>query len=356
MNKTLLAYALLGAFPLYAQAQSNSVQVYARLNLAIESVATGGASTLRESNHRSVLGLRGSEALGGSLRLLYQVESTLSPDTGSGALAARDTRLGVEGDWGTLFAGNWSTPYNTATSSLDPFYPTTAGYMSIMGNGAAPSAGNLDNTASFDRRQRNSLHYWTPAWRGLSLRLAHGFNEERPPNGARPALSSGALQFERGPLYLTLAHERHRDYQGPGLNDHGSKIGVAWQFGTVRLALAGERLRYRTPSGSLRRDAWFMAMSRQIGPHALKLALARAGDGKGDARERIGFIAAGPDTGATHATLGYDYTLSRRTALFVFHTRIHNRARGTVDFAINGLMPAEGAQLRGTALGIRHAF
>lgn len=355
MKQTLLACALLGAFTPAARAQSDDIQLYGRLNLALESVQDSGHA-MRVSNHRSVFGLRGSEAITGGLRLLYQVESALAPDTGSGALAARDTRVGLAGRWGTLFAGNWSTPYNTATSGVDPFYPTTAGYMSIMGNGAAPSAGNLDDTASFDRRQKNSLHYWTPAWRGLSLRLAHGFNEERPAGGARPALGSGALQFERGPLFVALAHERHRDYQGPGLSDRGSKLALAWQFGRVRLALAGERLEYRTPTGSLRRDAWFAAVSRQSGAHALRLAVARAKDGKGSATERIGFIAAGPDTGALHATVGYDYVLSRRTSLFAFHTRIHNRAHGTVDFAINGLAPVEGARLRGTAMGIRHAF
>ena len=356
MKKSLLACALLALFPACARAQSDSVQLYGRLNLALESVDDGRASTLRESNYRSVFGVRGSEALGGSLRVIFQVEGTLAPDTGSGALAARDTRVGLVGDWGTLFAGNWTTPYNAATSSLDPFYPTTAGYMSIMGNGSAPSAGNLDDTASFDRRQCNSLHYWTPVWRGLTLRVAHGFSEERPPGGAKPALYSGALQYEHGPLYLTLAHERHHDYQGPGGTDRASKIGAAWQFGTVRLAVAGERLEYQTATGTLRRDAWFAALSRQLGAHALRMAVAKAGDGKGSARERIGFIAAGPDTGALHATVGYEYALSRRTAVFAFHSRIHNEERGTVDFAINGLEPGEGAQLRGTALGLRHAF
>lgn len=355
MNQTLLACAFLGAFTPGVRAQSDDVQLYGRLNLALESVQ-GSSHASRVSNYRSVFGLRGSEALGRGLRLLYQVESALAPDTGSGALAARDTRVGLEGSWGTLFAGNWATPYNTASSGLDPFYPTTAGTMSIMGNGSAPSAGNLDDTASFDRRQRNSLHYWTPAWRGLSLRLAHGFNEERPACGARPALSSGALQFERGPLFVALAHERHRDYQGPGLSDRGSKLALAWQWRSLRLALAGERLDYRTPSGSLRRDAWFAAVTRQAGAHTLRLAVARAKDGKGNAVERIGAIAAGQDTGALHATVGYDYALSRRTSLFAFHTRIHNREHGVVDFAINGLAPAEGALLRGTAMGIRHAF
>jgi predicted porin len=348
-----------------ARAQSDTVQMYGRLNLGLESAHASGqaghsapaASRLtRLANYRSVIGLRGNAPLGEGLHLIWQVEGAVAPDTGTGALASRNTRVGLEGRWGTLFAGNWTTPYNASTADLDPFYVTTAGYMSIMGNGAAPSSDNLSDITSFDRRQQNSLHYWTPSWRGLSLRLAHGFSEERPAGGARPALDSAALQLERGPLYVALAHERHRDYHGPGRDDRGTRLALAYRFGPTRLALVGERLDYRTGSGALRRDAWYVSATRQVGRHALSLGVAKAQDGKGDATERIGFISAGPDTGAVHATIGYELALSRRTTLFAFHTRLHNDDRGAVDFAINGLDPFAGAHLRGTALGIRHAF
>ena len=362
--------ALLPAcLPASAWAQSDALQIYARLNVGLEAMqrdAANGArhSVTRLSNYRSVLGLRGSEALCAGTRLLFQIEGTLSPDTGAGAIAARDTRIGLEGSWGTLFAGNWTTPYNSATSGLDPFYPTTAGYMSIMGNGSASNADNVTDTASFDRRQKNSLHYWTPNWRGLSLRLAHGFSEERPPDGARPALDSGALLFERGPLFVSVGHERHLDYQGLGLTDRGTRLALAVRFGDTRVAVIGERLDYEARSGSLRRDAWYVSATHQMGAHALRLGVAKAMDGKGDAVGNIGFAAAGPATGALHATIGYDVALSKRTSLFAFHTRIHNDARAGVDFAINGLNPGRnpglapetGATLRGTALGIRHAF
>ena len=346
--------------PAGAWAQSDALHIYARLNLGLESMARNADGerhrVTRLSNYRSVLGLRGGEELGAGTRVLYQIEGTLSPDTGAGAIAARDTRIGLEGPWGTLFAGNWSTPYNSATSNLDPFYPTSAGYMSIMGNGSASNADNVTDTASFDRRQKNSVHYWTPTWRGLSLRLAHGVNEERPPDGARPALASGALLFERGPLFASLGHERHRDYQGPGGTDRGTRLALAYRFGDTRLALIGERLQYQARSGVLRRDAWYVSATRQMGAHALRLGVAKALDGKGDAVGRIGFAAAGPDTGAVHATIGYDVALSKRTSLFAFHTRIHNDARAGVDFAINGLDPEAGTHLRGTAIGMRHAF
>ncbi len=360
MTNKILPTALLGLLSGHACTQDDAVQLYGRLNLGIESVrlhgSNDGAATPRLSNYRSVFGVRGSEDLGGSLKAIFQVEGTLSPDTGAGAIAARDTRIGLQGRWGTLFGGNWTTPYTSATAALDPFYPTTAGYMSIMGNGSASTSDNVIDTTSFDRRQRNSVHYWSPAWEGLSLRLAQGLNEEKPANGARPALTSAALVYERGPLYATAAWERHHDYQGPGLNDTGAKLGAAWQFGHTRLAGVAERLRYRTAAGTLARSSYYVSVTHQLGAHGLRLGVARAGDGSGPANERLGYLRAGPGTGAWHATLGYEYALSKRTSLFVFHSRLKNGSRGGYDFAINGLDAAAGTRLDATSSGMRLAF
>lgn len=347
LGLALLLTATTGA----ACAQSN-VTVYGRLNTGLESLRSSGAgsSVARMSNYRSVLGFRGTEDLGGGLKAIFQIEGTLALDTGAGGLASRDTRVGLEGSAGTVFMGNWNLPYNTATASLDPFYPTTAGYMSIMGNGAAATTDNVIDTSSFDRRQQNSVHYWSPDWHGLTLRVAHGLNEEKPASGAKPSLTSAALVYEQGPLYLTAAHERHHDYQGPGLSDTGSKVGAAWRFGDTRIAAVVERLRYAT----LARTSYYVSATHQIGAHGLRFGVARAGDGKGTGR--IGSIAAGPDTGATHYTAGYDYNLSKRTSVFVYYTHLRNDSNGVYDFAINSLGAGAGATLKGSALGLRHNF
>jgi predicted porin len=351
-------------FPLLsspAWAQDAAVQVYGRLNLGLEDVrqrdgAADGVRATRLSNYRSVLGLRGSEDLGGGLHVIFQIEGSVSPDTGSGSVASRDTRLGLAGRWGTLFGGNWTTPYTSATAALDPFYPTTAGYMSIMGNGSASSADNTSDKTAFDRRQQNSLHYWSPVWHGWSLRLAHGFNEERPADGARPALTSGAVIFEHEKLYASAAYERHRDYQGPNLDDHAAKLAAAYQAGRTRVAAIAEKVHYETATGHLDRTAYYVSVTRQIGLHRVQLGVAKANDGRGDAKERLGFIRTGPDTGAVHATIGYDYALSKRSSVFAFYTRLRNDGRGVIDFAVNGLDAAAGSTLTGASIGVRHAF
>lgn len=356
MNRKILP-ALLAAVCGSACAQS-TVQLYGRLNVGLESVQNDSAHVARLSNNRSVLGFRGEEDVGGGVKVLFQIEGTLSPDTGAGSPAARDTRLGISGSGGTLFAGNWTTPYNSATASLDPYYPTTAGYMSIMGNGAAATVNNTSDTASFDRRQQNSVHYWTPLWHGLQLRLAQGVSEERPASGAKPSLRSGALVYEQGPWYASAAYERHHAYQGPGLNDSAAKLAVAYRWGDTRVALAAERLRYETAAGTLARNDAYLSVTHQIGRHGIKLGVAHAGNGGGSAPDgtTIGFARKGADTGATHATLGYDYTLSKRSAVYAYVSRLANRRNGVADFAINSLGAQPGATLKGVVLGLRHNF
>ncbi|WP_040787260.1 porin [Massilia niastensis] len=344
-----------------AHAQTN-VQIYGRLNVSVERVETSANSAGRDvslsrlSNNRSVLGFRGTEDLGGGLKAIFQIEGTISPDTGAGAIAQRDTRVGLQGEFGTVFVGHWVTAYNGATSGLDPFYPTTAGYMSIMGNGSASSVDNVNDTASFDRRQANSVHYWTRPWNGVTLRLTHGLNEERPANGAKPSLTSLAGIYEQGPWYATLAHERHHEYQGPGRNDTGTKIGLAYKFGNTRIAGVAEKLKYETATGDLEQTAYYLSLTHQIGPHGLRAGVARTSGGKGASTSNIGYLLGGPDTGATHATLGYEYTLSKRTSVYAYYTHLDNERNAVHDFAINSLTVGPGATLKGAALGLRHGF
>jgi predicted porin len=341
-----------------AACAQSEVQIYGRLNLGLESLQNNGQRVARLSNNRSVLGFNGSEDIGGGTKIIFQIEGTLSPDTGAGSPAARDTRLGIQGAAGTLFAGNWVTPYNGATSGLDPYYPTTAGYMSIMGNGAGATVNNTSDTSSFDRRQQNSVHYWTPVWNHLQLRVAQGLSEERPAGGARPSLTSSALVYEQGPWYATAAYERHHEYQGPGLNDSGAKLGAGYRFGDTRVALIAERLRYATALGTLERNDAYFSVTHQLGRHGFKLGVGHAGDGSGSAPDgtTVGTARKGPDTGATHYTLGYDYTLSKRSAVYAYYSHLSNQRNGVVDFAINSLDAQPGATLKGIVLGLRHNF
>ncbi|WP_439687164.1 Outer membrane protein (Porin) [Cupriavidus oxalaticus] len=354
--------ALAGAVPAAATADNN-VTLYGRLNTAAEyvtvSTATNGTSVgnmARLTNNRSVFGLRGEEELGYGVKAIWQIESSLSIDTGDGQIAARDTRLGLQSPYGTLFMGNWDTPYTSATKTYDPYYPTTAGYMALMGNGSAASSDNIQNTSSFDRRQKNSLHYQSPKWHGLGGAVAWGLPEEKTTVARNPALYSFSATYDRGKLNLILAYEIHQHYQTSGRNDDAIKAGVSYQFPTTRISAVYERLHYRTATGDLTRNGYYVALIQQAGTGSVRAGLAFAGNGVGTATETIGSVQSGPETGAWQFTVGYDYPLSKRTAVYAYYSRINNRSHAIYDFAINGVGVEPGADPQTFALGLRHTF
>ena len=133
-RRRLAPLALMSAGIVGPAMAENSVTIYGRLNTAIEyssastsTDGTGLGGRARLTNNRSVFGFRGEEDLFGSLKAVWQIESNVSLDTGQGQIAGRNSRVGLQGDYGLVFMGHWQTPYTESTASYDPYYPTTAG-------------------------------------------------------------------------------------------------------------------------------------------------------------------------------------------------------------------------------------
>lgn len=357
LKHLLAALPTLALLPAAAQSAS-STTIYGRLTAAMEHASNDGSRLTRLSNYRSVLGFRGAEDLGGGLQAVWQLEGALSLDTGAGpSFTNRDSRVGLSGPWGTAFMGVWALPYTLSTSAFDPFYPTTAGYMSIMGNGSASITDHVANTSAFDRRQTSQVQYWSPSLGGFTARVAYGPNEGTvTASGGRPWLASGDITYQQGDLLVTLAAEHHNAYQTRGTSDSAAKLGLAYQWGPARLSAVVEKLRYGTASGQLSRTAWYTSATYRIGAGMLKAAYGRAGDGRGPSSDLVGSVRAGAGTGASQYTLGYDHALSKRTTLLAFFSRIDNRRAAAYDFAINDVGASAGSGINLVALGLRHTF
>jgi len=91
-----------------------------------------------------------------------------------------------------------------------------------------------------------------------------------------PSLTSISATYDKNEWYLTLAHEQHKDYQGAGLTDRATKIGVAYRFGSSRIAGVAEKVRYETTTGPLERNAYYLSATHQIGRHGMRFGVARA--------------------------------------------------------------------------------
>src|SRR5215218_7599944 len=247
MNKKLVAVAVAGllAAPLAAQAQNANVTLYGRLNLDFEIVngrqapdANGNTinpNVTRLSSNSSRLGVRGTEALGGGLNAIFQIEQNVSADTGnssSSGFASRETFVGLQGNWGTFKMGKFLMPLDDMHPIFGnvPTYTTT-----ILSTANLWAQGPQSKGAGgFDARLGNSLRYDSPVWSGfnfstqVSLRDSSGFADVAPPAGdngehtaeLRHAYVWGAAGFyNNGPLQVGLAFERNIKVRGAGLSD-----------------------------------------------------------------------------------------------------------------------------------------
>ena len=131
------------------------------------------------------------------------------------------------GGFGTIFFGNWDTPYKWTTIAVAPLRGLNPfDYDNLMENpgfnvpGTTTQSGRVGGKAdaAFSRRQGNSVQYWTPNWSGFAARFGYSANEGKTtiPGGATvsPDIWSASLAYEQGPLVVRYAYEQHNDYFG----------------------------------------------------------------------------------------------------------------------------------------------
>ena len=190
MNKKLIALAVAGATvaPAAMAQTANPVTLYGRAYAMFESVEQNGptaASTLtrrnRVSDQSSLLGVRGTEDLGGGLKAFFQLETGFKVDQNDTTFAARNSGVGLQGGWGSLLMGRWDTPYKVVTTAIDPFGDLTlAGYTTVMnGNGVR----GVTSTNSIVATKRRAVLVAELGWH----RCARATGERRPHRHAEPA-------------------------------------------------------------------------------------------------------------------------------------------------------------------------
>jgi predicted porin len=337
------------------------------------------------------LGFRGYEQLGGDLRLVWQLESGFQIDQNTGpGLGARDSKVGLRNRWGEVFLGQWDTPYKYISL---PVNPLRAGYVfdrtAITGN---PGMGVPNTTtqftrigakpdASFDRRQGNSVQYWSPNLGGFTFRVGHSVNEGKGPVTATgpivsPTVTAASAQYDRGGLSLRYAYEQHNDYFGmsqiggsaagtatnPSSKDRGHKFVFLWRIGNTRLTGLVEQLDYRNDESlagavsKYKRTAAYGVIEQFFANNSsVWVSYGRASDGS---CERVGGVACSTHAlGAQYLTTGYIYRFSKRTEVYVAYYKMMNKENGTYSPGpIVGASLAPGADTIGAGVGMIHFF
>ncbi len=374
MNKKLVAVAVAGllAAPLAAQAQTANVTLYGRLNLTMEAVSGKAPDSnlpgspdvnrtvYRVSSNSSRLGVKGTEALGGGLSAIFQLESSINADSGGGTLAGRETFVGLQGSWGTAKIGNFLAPYD----DIHPIFgnvPTLT--TSILSTAALWAQGSQSNdNGGFDSRLGNSIRYDSPNIAGFVGSVQVAAKDTSNSTLAQQQrhsyiLSTGGF-YNNGPFQAGLAYEMHEKLRGPDLNDQAFSVAANWNFGIIKVGGVYERLDYDTATGSLKRNFWGISGTVPIGPGQLYGFYGNAGDGTGGAADgtTVGQLTKGGGTGASQWEISYTYALSKRTLAYTGFVQTLNDTNAAYNFNINPYTVAKDANASGLVVGVVHFF
>jgi predicted porin len=384
MNKKLVAVAVAGmlAAPLAAQAQTANVTLYGRLNMTMEAVngqavdpnlpanaAPVNRTIYRVNSNSSRLGVRGTEALGGGLSAIFQIESGVNADISGGVLASRETFVGLQGTWGTFKMGYFLTPYD----DIHPIFgnvPTLT--TSILSTASIWAQGSQSNdNGGYDNRDGNSIRYDSPKIAGFTGSAQLSTWDFSPASGGGGTSYGTDAQAKRhayeldlggyysnGPFNAGIAYASREKVRGPSFNDWALSIAANWNFGVVKVGGVYERLDYDTATGSLTRNDWGISATVPIGPGELYGFYGMAGDGSGSSANgtRVGQIIKGDSTGAAFWEISYTYALSKRTLAYAGFVQTRNDNNAPYNFNINPYTVVPGANANGFVLGLVHFF
>ena len=331
MKKLHCVLALAAAVSGLAHAQS-SLTVYGIVDVGVEREYghLGPTVTRLDSGVQSGsrLGFKGSEDLGTGMKALFVLETGLQVTTGGfaqgGLPFARQSYVGLSGNFGTLTLGRQIQSQFVALDAVDPF--------------STGLAGNATNLFLYPlgNRNNNTVMYASPDINGFSGEVQYGFGGVAG-NLVANRQVGGALGFLRGPIQVKLSYEKDTNQLNFNSTKYTQLVG-GYDFGVAQLGLA-----YRKDKDDIGLDAnnTLVGVTVPFGASTVMASYIRRKD-----RTSLGHD-------ANQIGIGYTYALSKRTNLYSSYARINENV-GT-DFKV-GNATGGGSNDRAFNVGIRHRF
>jgi predicted porin len=333
MKKSLVAVALLGAFAGVAQAQT-AVQIYGNIDAGFIKRTDQTLNIGKRASN--TLGFKGTEDLGNGLKALFQIEMRYEPDTGTTENNGRplfqgQTRVGLQGDFGMVRLGRGLTPFQEIVGSFEPWHglPTPAGFytdISIAGFNSAPLDTNTSNGSPNNNRISNAVFYNSPVFSGFQVNAS--FATKEATGGALAGVGTGAASYaanaeatvnpfsvaatyNNGPAAAMLAYER---------NAVESKVwSLAGSFAVTPelkvMATYSHQDQEHTNTQRPTIKGAVLGATYAVGPGKVL-----AGFGIKQQEENIRLH----DLFTRQYSLGYEYSLSKRTYLYIDASRKKN--------------------------------
>lgn len=345
MNKKLFALAIVSAASA-ASAQS-SLTLYGVVDASVESVKTDGTVTRVSSDNlaSSRFGLKGTEDLGGGLKAVFTLESSIKTDTGaadSTRFFGRQAWVGVSGGFGELRLGR-----------TDSSIGALAGNSSIMG-GQDYDDFKIGKTLAADKYRRvdNSITYLLPKLvDGLSAQVQYSTAADStvPSNGETAGNKLGRLyglnvQYSAGAFGAGAGYLQAKA-DNAGADEKSALAYLSYDFTAAKIIAYYNR----NASGIGLSGARYLYGLRMDMPLAsaftLQASVSRASE----------WQAIRDNADATIVALKGIYSLSKRTSLYALVTTVSNEDNSAI--AVGGSVTGvAGERSTGLAVGVSHKF
>ena len=344
-----------------AQAQTSSVTLYGIVDAAVVSLTNqvGGTKNTIDSGQlsTSIWGVRGTEDLGGGLRATFNLESTLSVDTGAsgnvyGAVATatlfdRAAVVGLGGGFGAVNLGRQNHLGVGVIALGDASGFAHAGtnpnvVYSLMNSGGLFGAyGANGGQTAF--RQNNAVRYDTPNFSGFSASAMYAFGENATATTSASSYSGVSGTYVNGPVGAGLAYAELKN--GPGnqtltLTDFGAKY--AFSAVTLKATYSQSQvdaINRKIAVTGLGVDYALSAATTLTGAY-YNMKLSGATSGQANQFQIIG-----------------KYALSKRTTAFATLTQAKADSSGAADQSMSGgMVVGTNSDATRLAVGVRHIF
>lgn len=326
----------------HAEEAPQSVTIYGVVDAGM--VKRTGATLAVGKRDNNRLGFKGIEDLGGGLKALIQLEIRFEPDTGTLESGVRplfqgQSRVGLQGDFGTVRLGRGLTAYQESSAAFEPWsgMPTPAGFQTDLMI-AAFNSDVLGPVGNSTNRMSNALFYNSPLVAGIQANVTIGSKEA---NGGPAVKGRGT---DAAPQYPANSPASANPYS----------VSLTYQNGALGAMAAYERNAVESTVWSLAAslktgDAlkWFASYQHQDREHTMavnpdiKSWVLGLNYAVGAGKWLAGYGQKRPDglTKTRQVSLGYEHNLSKRTMLYV-----------------EGSNKNSGAAVNYFSTGIRHSF
>ena len=311
----------------------------APVSTTTQAIAVPSMSKVDVQAPSSNFGVRGREGLGGGLTAWFQIEQNAPLEreaTQSVTVASRNSAAGIQGSFGNVFVGQWTTPWADmdslwAVGQVSVFGPVTSLIGRRESTGTSPNpaaAANLACTTSqippggfgvpaagtnqcdavvggggvghpFWRRASDMIRYTSPAFGGAQLDFMWQIPELKTvgvtnPAGvqssvnATPQMWSTTVKWTGmgGRARAGVAIDRHKDFTTIGETDNGWALKGGFNFGVADVGVAYENMTYKCGAQPFNINAASSATAIQSGVAGTGQTFAALCSGPGDIKSK----------------------------------------------------------------------